>query len=184
MEQYEMEHLEKFIARLRQDGDAIFPPPAAEKDIAECNDFLKRTALPHPLSPDFIAFLAVSNGFAWNGIEIFGADPVSGGAPHGYKVQDIIGMNLDFLRMGIDFACGDGSRIPFGAGCGLLYFGRADEDLYMYNEQTEKYEVRDRTDREVYDEYDRFAAFFIKEVGRRLGEEEPLDDIGQYDAWD
>jgi UDP-galactopyranose mutase len=62
----------------------------------------------------------------------------------------------------------------------------------MYNSKTEKYEVRDRTDREVYEEYDSFAAFFEHVVGGRLGlytldDEDPDEaqyehDEGRYDG--
>ena len=162
---------------LHGDPGALFPPPATKKDFAECYADLKALALPHffmpnPLPKGLMNFLKQHNGFSWNGIEFFGAQTIyRPDGPSAYKLMDIVRMNLDYYRNDTVF------HEKFGDMCGssFLVFGRADEDIYMYNSKTEKYEVRDRTDREVYEEYDGFAAFFEHVVGGRLGLY-PLDD--------
>jgi hypothetical protein len=66
LELYEKEQMAELIVRLRQEPDALFPPPATEKELAECYDYLKHLVLPHPLPPDFLAFYAESIVFSWN----------------------------------------------------------------------------------------------------------------------
>jgi DNA topoisomerase VI subunit A len=50
----------------------------------------------------------------------------------------------------------------------LLFFGRSDEDIFTYNPETQKYEARDITGFEVWDDYDTFEAFFKEELKDRF----------------
>jgi hypothetical protein len=65
--------------------------------------------------------------------------------------------------------------------------GRADEDYYTYNIETEKYEMLELESREAWDEFDTFEDLFFYSVGGRLGllEDEELQyehDDGKYDG--
>jgi hypothetical protein len=50
-----------------------------------------------------------------------------------------------------------------------VLLGRADDDYYTYNIETEKYEVLEFTSRDLMDEFDTFAELFALTVGGRLG---------------
>jgi hypothetical protein len=166
LEFYETGRMEMIIEILKKDSAALFAPPATEHDISELYIDLKARALPHdpdsqnPFPKNFISFLKQHNGFAWNGIEIYGVEDYEP-IPGGYILKNIISMN-DYLYE---------LNPQLGEPCGspLLFIGRSDEDIFLYNEDDDTWEVRDRTDREVYETYDSFPAFFAGTVGGRLG---------------
>jgi hypothetical protein len=140
-------------------GSAMIPRSATEAEITQCNTDLTDIGL-ESLPEDYAAFLKVCNGFAWNGIELYGTYQVSDPASSaGYTLMDIVTMSDDGDERYYD-------RIETAC----LYFGRADEDVYTWNSVTKKYEVRDISCiSDVMVEYGTIVDFFVQEVGGRLG---------------
>ena len=167
----------EIIDILNEDDGAMIPRPASEDDIAECNMALNELVLP-ALPADYIEFLKINNGLAWNGIEFYGTDNVSeADKPSGFLLIDIVTKSDDFDERYYDAIETD-----------CLHIGRADEELYTYNADKKTYEIRDLSAIcEIYDEYETFADLFVAEVGTRLGlfsDVEECDDDGRYDAYD
>ena len=50
----------------------------------------------------------------------------------------------------------------------VVLLGRADDDLYVYDTETKKYDVLDFTGKDVMEEYDTFDAMFEEVVGSRM----------------
>jgi hypothetical protein len=140
-------------------SSAMIPRPATKGDITRCNKDLTDLGL-ELLPEDYVAFLKVCNGFAWNGVELYGTYQVSDPASSaGYILMDIVTMS--------DY--GD-DRYYDSIKTECLYFGRADEDVYTWNAATKKYEVRDLSCiSDVMEEYDTMVEFFASVVGGRLG---------------
>lgn len=153
--------LEKILAQL--DDCAMVVRPASDEDIKECQEDLINNDLPF-MPQDYTDFLKVCNGLAFNGMEIFGTDIVTN-EEHYYQLIDIVSFNED--RQVED----------------LLVFGRIDDDLYCYNSKTKKYEVRDLSSMDVWDEYVDFEDFFNCEMMKWLSPEEFDEDDGRFDAY-
>ena len=100
-----------------------------------------------PIPQEYADFLSKLNGFAWNGIEFFSTDQVTDPDTE-YMLNDIVSANEDFTEQN------EGLKH-----CVLL--GRADDDLYVYNRQSGRYEVLDMTGRDVMDSFDSFEAMFV-----------------------
>jgi hypothetical protein len=149
----------EIIDILNEDDGAMIPHHASKNDIAECNAELTELELP-ALPPDYIEFLKINNGIAWNGIEFYGTDQVvDADNPDGYCLMDIITMSADFE----DYYCN-----TIETKC--LQIGRTDEELYTYNAEKNIYEIRDLSAiTEIYDKYETFAELFVAEIGARLG---------------
>ena len=148
--------IEEIIDILNEDESSMIPRPATDEDIALCNKDLDELGL-LTLPEEYVAFLKLNNGLAWNGIEFYSTDQVvEADNPDGYKLMDLVTMNDDFNdRYELD-EC--------------LLIGRADEDYYTYNTKKKVYEVRDVSAVwDVYYDCESFAELFVSEVGGRLG---------------
>jgi hypothetical protein len=105
--------------------------------------------------PDgYVWFLKQLNGFAWNGIEMFSTDQVTDPDTN-YTLNDIVSANEQFRRLNEGFEH-------------CFYFGRCDDDLYVYNTKTARWEVLDMTGRDVMDEHSGFEEFFVAVVGEKI----------------
>jgi hypothetical protein len=121
---------------------APFVAPRAEPDalarIAEALDDLDAPALPG----DFAQFLAEANGFVWNGIEIFGSERIVLDRDHSVvpalaEINDSYHAKFDEMR----------SR---------LVIGRAEDDLYVFDDCADAYLILDRRG---FEEAARFPTF-------------------------
>jgi hypothetical protein len=133
---------------------AMIPRPATDEDIALCQEDLAESGFP-PLPADYVAFLQICNGAAFNGVELHGTDIVTDNETN-FQLIDIVSFNED---------------IPFLEEMEylkLLFFGRSDEDIFTYNPETQKYEARDITGFDIWDDYDTFEAFFKGELKERF----------------
>lgn len=142
---------EYLITELRSKDGAMLVLPASDKDIELCNDML-----PQLLPSDFEDFLKkYCNGFAYNGVDIYGTATVTD-TETDFILRDIVSFTEDENTCYSDYL-----------DCNLLWFGRVDEDLYTFNYDTMKYEVRSlECVTEIWDEYDTFEDFFVEEVGK------------------
>jgi hypothetical protein len=153
----EMEKILDFLKNA--DMGAWVCRPATDEDIAECKKNLDELGL-EPLPPHYEAFLKICNGFAWNGMEFWSTDQVSGDGDASYRLMDLVTMNDDL-----------DDRYSENLESEVFYLGRADDDIYTYNTDTQKYEIRSMEEAcsESYGEYDTFAELFSYTVGGRLG---------------
>ena len=145
--------IEDILKKLADDDGAMIVRPASSKDLAQCQKDMAEIGLP-PVPQGYIDFLREVNGFAWNGIEFFSTDQVTDPESN-YTLNDIVTANEDFAEYNDDLQ-----------GCVLL--GRADDDLYVYNTNNEKYEVLDFTGHDVMEDFDAFDAMFEGVVSPRL----------------
>jgi hypothetical protein len=128
---------------------------------------------------DYAAFLRTCNGFAWNGIEYWGTDIVTEKGNDRFKLMDIVTMSDDWDE-----------RYYENHKTEMLYIGRADDDIYVYNCDEKQYEIRsmDAACGEVYDILSTFAEHFVFTVGGRLGYTDDPDELkyghdeGKYDG--
>lgn len=127
--------------------------PATGEDIRLCNkDLLK---MKFPLLPEgYAAFLGMLNGFAWNGVEFFSTDQVTD-TESAFTLPDIVTANEDFTE------CNQGLEH-------CLCLGRADEDLYVYNTTSGRYEALDMTGRDVMEDFETFEAMFVGVTAPRI----------------
>lgn len=145
--------IEDILNKLSDDDGAMIVRPASSKDLAQCQKDMAEIELP-PVPQGYIDFLRMVNGFAWNGIEFFSTDQVTDPETN-YMLNDIVSANEDFAGYAEDLA-------------GNVLLGRADDDLYVYNTQNQKYEVLDFTGHDVMEEFDTFDDLFANVVSPRL----------------
>jgi len=140
---------------LNEDEGAMIPRPATDEDIADCQEDLVNLAL-EPLPQGYIDFLIKCNGLAWNGIEFYSTYQVSeDDNPTGFILMDLVTMNDDFNN---NYELDE-----------KVLLGRADEEYYTYNIETQKYEILELGSSEALEEYNTFAELFFDTVGARLG---------------
>ena len=135
------------------DSGAMIVRPATAEDLKVCQKDMADTELP-PIPQEYADFLGRLNGFAWNGVEFFSTDQVTDPETD-YMLNDIVSANESFVEKNEGLAH-----------CVLL--GRADDDLYVYNTQNQRYEVLDMTGRDVMEDFDTFEAMFVGVVAPRI----------------
>ena len=137
-------------------ADPMIVRPATDKDIEMCNeDFIEFCEKPVVLPDEYVKFLKHHNGFAWNSIELFSTDRVTDTRTD-YMLNDIVSENEDF-------------QDHYEPLSHCLYFGRASEEMYLYNptKDSKRWERRDITSWRVMEEHDSFEEFFVAVVGNR-----------------
>ncbi|MGD9638042.1 MAG: YrhA family protein [Alphaproteobacteria bacterium] len=143
--------IEKLIKSIAESGDdALIARPADSKDLTLCQKELaeyKKPAMPK----DYVDFLRIANGFAWNGIQFYSTDQVTD-PDDGFTLDDIVSANEDFEER---------SELAEGK----LLLGRSDEDLYTYDPEAKLYEVLDFTSLDQMETYSSFEELFSDMVG-------------------
>lgn len=130
--------------------DAMIVRPVTAEDIKWANNELENSNL--PLIPTGYAdFLKHCNGVAFNGVELYGTDIVTDPQTN-FKLIDIVSFSEQQLELFNDQ---------------LLYFGRVDDDIFTFNPAVEKYETRDITSFEIWNEYNSFEEFLEKEISEK-----------------
>ena len=136
-----------------EDEGAMIVRPATKEDLDLCQKDMAE--MEFPLIPQGYAdFLGKLNGFAWNGIEFFSTDQVTD-PDTDYTLNDIVSANEMFAGYNEGFKH-------------CVFLGRADDDLYVYNTRSGRYEVMDMTGRDVMEDFETFEAMFIGLVGLRI----------------
>jgi hypothetical protein len=175
------ETMNTILEKLREDDGAWICRPAADDDIKRCNRDLdacalnplpvssaegaKRTKVPLP--EDYAAFLKICNGFSWNGIQFWGTDMVTEEgnvglkeSAAGFKLMDIASMSDEY-----DTRYYDNHETE------MLYLGRSDDDIYVYNFGEKRYEIRSMEEGcgEANEDFPTFAELFMFTAGGRMG---------------
>jgi hypothetical protein len=145
----------KLLEELEADASAIIPRPASEADIEECQWNLEELKLP-PLPDDYIEFLQICNGIAWNGVEFHGTGRV--------KDNNSLFVLVDLISFAKDNAVYYEELLDLS---GLLFIGRSDEDLFVFNRDRGMYEIYETTGMDVMEEYKYFENLFLATVGGR-----------------
>ncbi len=150
-----MSKTDEIINMLNEDSGAMIPRSASDEDIAQCQQDLVDLSL-EPLPQGYIDFLKKVNGLAWNGIEFYSTDQiVEADNPTSFRLMDLVSMNDEFNDL---YELDE-----------KVLLGRADEDYYTYNIETEKYEALELESREAWEEFDTFDELFCFTVKGRLG---------------
>lgn len=164
--------MEEFYEIIQDLNGAMVVCPASEEDIKEIIEDLQDNDMPS-LPEDYIEFLKNCNGFAFNGVELFGTDIVTD-TESGFQLIDIVSFNIEQQSLFEDYL------IDFD----LLFFGRVDDDIYTFDVQNSVYQVRDITSFDVWDEYSDFDDFISTEVVcKYIDNDFSEDDNGQFDSW-
>jgi len=135
---------------------AMIVRPATEKDLKLCQKDMKEMEFP-PIPQQYANFLSQLNGFAWNGIEFFSTDQVTDPETN-FMLNDIVSANELFVEYNNDFL-----NVK-----NYILLGRADDDLYVYNMESGRYEVLDMTGRDVMEDFETFEAMFVGVVAPRI----------------
>ncbi|MCR5323015.1 MAG: YrhA family protein [Lachnospiraceae bacterium] len=142
--------------------NALIIKPAGEFEINRCQEDLKGIEVPE-LPDGYIEFLTeIANGFAWNGFEFFGTYQVTV-KKSGYKLIDIVQYNykLKYRKEGLK---------------NKLVLGRFDDDIYIYNTKTRKYQALDALTLIEIESYDSFEDMFIENVSAYIYDDDEEDD--------
>jgi len=135
------------------DEGAMIVRPASQKDLKLCQKDMVEMEFPS-IPQGYAGFLGKLNGFAWNGIEFFSTDQVTD-TDTGYTLNDIVSANEMFVKYNEGFKH-------------CVFLGRADDDLYVYNTHSQRYEVMDMTGRDVMEDFETFEAMFVGVVSPRM----------------
>ncbi len=129
--------------------DALIVKPAGALEIARCQRDLHDISVP-ALPAEYIEFLKIANGVAWNGFEFFGTYQVTV-KKSGYTLTDIVSFNdkQHQNKMGLKQ---------------MLLLGRFDDDIYVYNTEIAKYQALDSLTLTEIDTYDTFEDLFVTNV--------------------
>jgi len=146
--------IDEIIKVLNKDVGSMIPHPASDDDIDECQQDLVDLSL-EPLPQGYIDFLKKCNGLAWNGIEFYSTDQiVEADNPSSFRLMDLVSMNDEFNDL---YELDD-----------KVLLGRADEDYYTYDIETQKYETLELETHDAWEEFDTFEELFLFTVGGRL----------------
>ncbi len=103
----------------------------------------------HAWSEDLSRFYQISNGFFFNGIYIF-----SMGKDDAHPVPNLLTQNVQWNIS---------ERLP-----GRVLFGRSDEEVYVFNQPENKYQILDFTGWDEYYAFDSLAGLFEFVLNERL----------------
>jgi hypothetical protein len=109
---------------LREKG-AYVAPAATDAELDECNRRLETCDFPR-LPEEYVKFLKLANGFAWNGFQFFGATRTKE-AITDFVLRDIVSYNDEYSYEE-----------------GILILGSFDEVYYVYDAEHKDYRSIDR----------------------------------------
>jgi hypothetical protein len=144
----------KLLKTLEADASALIPRPANDTDIEKCMRNLEGLNLP-ALPDDYIEFLQICNGLAWNKVEFYGTNHVTD--------PDSLFILVDIVSFAKVKATYYGDLLDLS---GLLFIGQSDEDFFAYNLNRHMYEIYDIAEMDVMEEYKYFDNLFLATVGR------------------
>lgn len=103
----------------------------------------------HAWTDELSEFFLISNGFYYNGIQIF-----SMGKDDNHPTPNLLAQNVQWNIS---------ERLP-----GCVLFGRSDEEVYVFNRSENKYQILDFTGWDEYYAFDSLAGLFAFVVNERL----------------
>lgn len=139
-----------FYRKIMLLDDAMIVRPATAEDIKWANNELENSGLPS-IPTGYADFLKHCNGFAFNGVELYGTDIVTDPETN-FQLIDIVSFSEQQLEVFNER---------------LLFFGRVDDDIFTFNPGTGNYETRDITSFEKWSEYSHFEEFLEKEISEK-----------------
>ncbi|MCR5734152.1 MAG: YrhA family protein [Lachnospiraceae bacterium] len=147
--------------------EALIVKPAKGEEIQRCNEDLAELGFGF-IPPDYIEFLEVADGVAWNGFEFFGVFRVTV-KKSGYVLPDLISMNQKIRedKFGMD---------------NRLYLGRFDDDIYVYDRSEDMYLTLDNLTLTLIDSFETFEDMFVSSITPYIDYDE--DDEYDYDDED
>jgi len=145
--------IEDIVKTIAGFGGAVIGQPASTANMERC---IKRLAdeLCLFLPDDYFVFLGKYNGFAWNGVEFYGTDPEVDQEIH-YVVVDVVFATLSLHKY---------NKVYLER----TLIGRSDEEVYVYNMQSFRYEALDIAGHEVIEEWRTFEELFLDVVVPRM----------------
>ena len=148
--------IDDVLNSVTENEGAMIVRPATSDDLNLCQEDMVEMEM--PLIPKgYVDFLSKLNGFAWNGIEFFSTDQVTDPETD-YRLNDIVSENENFVDSNENLL-----EVDY-----YVFLGRADDDLYVYNTKNGRYEVLDRTGRDVMEDFETFEAMFVSVVSCRI----------------
>nr|AXS01238.1 hypothetical protein [uncultured bacterium] len=149
--------LEAMLAKLREDCEMVLPPASADS-LLRCDIELERLWLPE-LPMGYINFLKICNGYAFDGVELYGTSTADSPDPESnYKLRDIVWETCNFRE---DYGDDDETEnYP------LLCIGQRNGDRIIYDSESQTYQLRDHETAftDVLEESDNFNDFFDEVV--------------------
>ncbi len=136
--------------------DALIIKGAVAKELSRCNEDLTSIRVPF-LPADYVEFLQIANGVSWNGFEFYGTYQVTEKRT-GYCLRDIVNVNNEWhkRKLGLD------SRIVLGT---------FDDDLYLYDPESKRYQTVDNLTLTPIDFFDSFEELFVCSIMPYLDED-------------
>lgn len=163
-----------FHKKIILSDDAMVVRSAATVDIEEANNVLANLNMSR-IPSGYADFLRHFNGFAFNGVELFGTDIVID-PETGFELIDIVSFSEQqheiYVGYMLDWGIKDLSEevLEYVYPHDLLFLGRVDDDIFSYNPQTQQYESRDVNSYEIWNEYPTFESFWQGEIDKYLSE--------------
>ena len=142
---------------------ALIIKPAKADELTRCQQDLADIHVPQ-LPADYIEFLQIANGLAWNGFEFYGTYQVTE-KKSGYCLKDIVSANIKWHDRKIGLA-------------GKLLLGTFDDDIYVYAPESAEYQTLDSLTLSEIDTCESFEELFIANVAAYVDDDEdwPFDD--------
>ncbi|MBR7158301.1 MAG: YrhA family protein [Alphaproteobacteria bacterium] len=161
--------LTDIIERIIDERDSSVELPANARNLTICQKEFTEHGLPE-IPSGYTEFLKEANGLSWNGFEFYGTAEFSTDA----EDEDIISL----LEANQDFDEEEGK----------LLLGQSEEEQYVYNIATKKYEIVDSITGEEIESYASFEDLFTDLMENVLSAidddeeyEEDEDDLDFYD---
>lgn len=152
--------LNEIIEKIIDESNASVQLPVTERELTLCQKNFKEKGIP-PIPAGYVEFLKEANGLSWNGFEFYGTLAFSNDS----EEEDIINL----LQANEDFSEAEPK----------ILLGQSEDELYIYNCQSKKYEVTDPVTGEEIESYSSFEDFFtdlMENVLSSLEDEEFIDE--------
>jgi len=168
--------IEDIIARIKKGGNgSLMGEPASYNQIVNEMVILEMSGF--PLIPDdYINFLTdTANGFCWNGHTFYGTDPL----------EDELGLHvIDDLFSATQY------WDSYDEFHNKLVLGGCDDDLYVFNDETQEYEIVDRCGKDALETFPSFEALFADlfltkgSTANNLSVNHPKNDVSWQPRWE
>ena len=158
----QIKSLAQKISRIKKrfaDIGAMIVPPIGDEEIEMCSMYLTGYGFP-PLPQGYAEFLKICNGYAFDGVELYGTEPTREKGSS-YMLKDIASVTFEMYK---DY----GEEYELSKS--LLWFGRdACGDYLTYDDKTGMYQHRSHESKvHVYFECDTFEEFFDEKIYEKI----------------
>ncbi len=128
--------IEDLIESLENDEDVILMHPVNSQSLSAAQSFLMKSEMPK-LPDDYVDFLHITNGLVYRGVIFYGTSAVEE-----EKMPDMVSANQEFME---NYESRD-----------LVVIGNDRHTLFVYNRETDMYEIVDKEDLDLIDEFEEF----------------------------